>query len=196
LQTREYLSADSVLDQYVQEDGGELYTQELLNATSVSGLPPHRLCLKVGMPIMLLRNMDKTAGLANGTILQIKELQDNVVYAAVLGGKYDGTATFIPRMNLQVSETNAKKFIPLARRQFPIRPAFAMTINKSQGQTLRFMGLYLPQPVFDHGQFYVSTSRVGTEEGCRVLVKGGRYHGFQGVYTRNIVYKEALLPME
>jgi len=33
------------------------------------------------------------------------------------------------------------------RRQFPISLCFAMTINKSQGQTLSRVGLYLPQPV-------------------------------------------------
>ena len=87
-----------------------------------------------------------------------------------------------------------KKYIPLARRQFPIWSAFAMTINKAQGQTLTCMGLYLPQPVFDHGQFYVSISRVSARERCRILVVGGRYRGFEGVFTRNVVYKEALLP--
>jgi ATP-dependent exoDNAse (exonuclease V) alpha subunit len=36
------------------------------------------------------------------------------------------------------------------RRQFPLRPAFAMTINNAQGQTLQIVGVYLPKPVFGH----------------------------------------------
>lgn len=42
----------------------------------------------------------------------------------------------------------------MVRRQFPIRLGFAMTINKSQGQSFDNVGLYLPNPVFSHGQHY------------------------------------------
>ena len=39
-----------------------------------------------------------------------------------------------------------------------------MAINKVQGQTLKHMGLYLPQSVFSHGHLYVALSRVGSKE--------------------------------
>jgi len=157
-------------------------------------MPPHRLRLKEGMPIMLLRNIDKSAGLANGTILTIRKCMPNTILAEIMGGEHSGVQVFLPTMKLQVSEKAGKKYIPLARRQFPARPAFAMTINKSQGQTLQYMGLYLPQPVFGHGQFYVSHSRVGARAACRVMIVRGRREGMPGAYTRNVVYKEALLP--
>ena len=48
----------------------------------------------------------------------------------------------------------------LRRRQFPIQLAFAMTINKSQGQTFEEVGLFLERDVFSHGQLYVALSRV------------------------------------
>ena len=72
------------------------------------------------------------------------------------------------------------------RRQFPIRLAFATTINKSQGQTLRRVALLLEQPVFTHGQLYVGLSRVGAEERARVFGTGGTGR------TRNVVYREVL----
>jgi ATP-dependent DNA helicase PIF1 len=55
--------------------------------------------------------------------------------------------------------------------QFPIRPAFATTINKSQGQTLDTIGIYLKKPVFAHGQLNVALSRVTNKNNVYVLIE-------------------------
>jgi ATP-dependent DNA helicase PIF1 len=82
----------------------------------------------------------------------------------------------------------------LRRRQFPVRPAFAMTINKAQGKTLKMVGIFLPKPVFTHGQLYVAMSRIGCPEGVKLLVTNGWKDAHEdapaGVYTRNVVYTE------
>ena len=72
----------------------------------------------------------------------------------------------------------------LKRLQFPVRLSFAMTINKSQGQTLKIAGLDLTLPCFSHGQLYVGCSRVGSPQNLFILAPNGK--------TRNIVYPEAL----
>lgn len=43
-----------------------------------SGMPPHRLRLKVGAFIILLRNMAVECGLCNGSRLRVLELHDQV----------------------------------------------------------------------------------------------------------------------
>jgi len=70
-----------------------------------------------------------------------------------------------------------------------------MTVNKSQSQTLKAVGIFLPRPVFVHGQLYVAMSRVGAEEHIKILVTHNTPIDFEklsGVFTRNVVYDEVL----
>uniref|UniRef100_A0A0L8GIW6 ATP-dependent DNA helicase n=1 Tax=Octopus bimaculoides TaxID=37653 RepID=A0A0L8GIW6_OCTBM len=63
---------------------------------------------------------------------------------------------------LNVSErtpSDANILFTLNRLQFPLRLAYSMTINKAQGQTFEKVGIHLPQPIFSHGQLYITFSR-------------------------------------
>jgi hypothetical protein len=72
-------------------------------------------------------------------------------------------------------------------RQFCIRVAFAMTINKSQGQTLNNIGVYLPSPVYSHGQLYVALSWVTSSAHIEIFSGQG-----PNGYMWNVIYKEVL----
>ena len=80
----------------------------------------------------------------------------------------------------------------MTRRQFPVRLVFAMTINKSQGQTLKRVCVFLPEPVFSHGQLYVALSRVGSPLDIKVFIRStGDTHEVcdKGAFTVNVVFK-------
>ena len=77
----------------------------------------------------------------------------------------------------------------VSRRQFPLRLAYALTFNKSQGQTLQRVGVDLTADVFAHGQLYVVLSRVRSRENIRVLTRSERILA-ASVYAYNMVYPE------
>ena len=76
--------------------------------------------------------------------------------------------------------------------QFPITLAFAIIINKAQGQTLEKAAIYLSTDVFGHGQLYVALSRPTSPAGLKVYTQNGSINNKQGVYTKNVVYRSAL----
>jgi hypothetical protein len=98
---------------------------------------------------------------------------------------------FLPRIPLCPSDDDMFPF-KMKRKQFPIRLSFAMTINKAQGQTIPHVGVYLPEPVFSHGQLYVALSRGTSRANTKVLVKPVGGIRRNGVYTSNVVYQEVL----
>ncbi|CAG8848018.1 41650_t:CDS:1, partial [Gigaspora margarita] len=97
-------------------------------------------------------------------------LQEHTIDAEITTGDHHRKRVFISRIPLFISEEARLPFI-LKRKQFPVRLAFALTINKAQGQILSYIGLYLPNPVFSHGQLYVVMSRVREQRNLKVLVK-------------------------
>ena len=81
----------------------------------------------------------------------------------------------------------------IVRKQLPLRPALTFTLDKAQALTLEQMVLYWRKPVFTHDQFYVALSRCGKRSNVKVMVVSGRSEDREGGFTRNIVYRSALI---
>ncbi|CAN1777384.1 ATP-dependent DNA helicase PIF1 [Linum perenne] len=135
-----YYSSDSI--QFEAANQAEIeaeYPPEFLNSLRIGNFPDHELKLKVGVPVILLRNIDQSMGLCNGTRAIVRTLGTWSIEVEIITGQY------------------------------PLALSFAMTINKSQGQTLQNVGLCLKKQVFTHGQLYVALSRVTAKAGLKII---------------------------
>jgi ATP-dependent DNA helicase PIF1 len=116
-------------DVAVERADRDVVGPETLNSFENASLPPHTLCLKVGCSVMCLRNLDPVNGLCNGTRLHIGT---HFLRCTIIGHR--GKVHFLPRIPLQSPDNDARCPYSFKRIQFPVRLAYAMTINKSQAR--------------------------------------------------------------
>ena len=158
---------------------------KLLQRINLADLPLSKLSLKIGASIMLLRNLDQPAGLNNGFRMIVECMGYYIIAATLMSRDHDGEMRLILRILLISLESNLA-FI-LTRRQFPIQLCSAITINKSQRQTLQIAGLDLWVPIFIHEQLYMVLSCATNISNLTVLLP----ETAEGK-TANIVYLKVL----
>ena len=179
-------SIDTPID---NDEYPDMLPAELLHTLHPPGMPPHDLHLKQNGVYMLLRNMNIKLGLCNGARFVLLDcsspflLKCQLIPVTPLGPDEEPTIFYLPRINSTPTDQFPFQF---QRKQFPILPAFAMTINKSQGGTFDKVGIDLSVAVFSHGQLYVALSRVRSFHALRILLPTG------ATSTRNSVYREIL----
>jgi len=181
--------------------GDMAFPPELLHELNPSGFPRHELTLKPGCIVILLRTISQQERLCNGTRLRVLAATNNAVLCETL--KQPIQQHWICRVIFKQDQPSKQGFI-LRRRQFPLRLAFAMTIDKSQGSTFKKVGVQLKGPVFSHGQLYVASSRTTNFANLRFSITHNlrkanaptRYYykdnGQLQQITKNIVYPEIL----
>jgi len=182
---KEFNSADTVVDKL--NGDVTMYPAEYLNSITASGLPLAKLQLKVGVPVIVMRNLAAAEGVCNGTRGVVIQMTNRVVEIRLITGDCAGSTFFVPRVKMETSQGDIP--FTMSRLQFPLRLAFSMSINKSQGQSVQNVGLDLRSPVFGHGQFYVAISRVTSVHRLKIIWDPKS----EQAKTKNVVYPEVLL---
>ena len=140
---------------------------ELINSTQLNGWPSHVLELKIGSEVMVLRNISPI--LRNGTRVVVRAIQNRCIMGTIITGPNRKTDVLIPRIKFLDEDMKSGLAHVIYRKQFPLRLCWAMTINKSQGQSLGKAWLYLEEQCFAHGQLYVAMSRATAPESIKIF---------------------------
>ena len=139
-----------------------------------------------------MRNLNVVAGHCNGTRYLVKNITRYHVLARRLDATEEEDDILIPRIPMHTKEGDFP-FV-LKCLQFPIKVAFGMTFNRSQGKSLLKCGIVLPRSVWTHGQLYVAFSRCGSPDGIHIWADQEEFHllGLQAnkKYTKKFVYTE------
>jgi ATP-dependent DNA helicase PIF1 len=99
-ETRVYDAVDSISFDTMEEGSRPDISIEFLRAQNPSGLPPARLELKIGTPVICLRNLFPREGLCNGTRMIISKLREYSIKVKIIGGQFHGEDRVIPRITL------------------------------------------------------------------------------------------------
>ena len=145
-------------DTFINCRNPDLYPPEVVAGIRMNGAPPSCLKLKVGARYMIIKNMMKNV--FNGVRCQLMAFDGSkCVFVKLLSGPGVGTTILLPACVFMVPPESSGLPFSVRRRQFPLIPAYAVTIHKAQGQTLRTVGLYISREMFTHGLLYTALSR-------------------------------------
>ena len=133
-----------------------LMNTKALNSIKQTSIPDYELCLKVGDICLILRSLSRY-GLATNTRVRILSISKTCIRVQTMSET--PIVANIPRIRFKFKVFNSDSFT-MTRIQFPLRLAYCMTYNKSQGQTLKRVLLDVVHPPFAHGHLYVALSRI------------------------------------
>jgi hypothetical protein len=168
--------------------------EDIMNSVNRTSIPPHILNLKVNDVCIVTRPIYGD-NIANNTRVLIKVINKFGIKVLTLNEKKQRLIT-IPRIHFKFRLNYGNSF-EMLRTQFPLRLAYAMTINKSQSQTIDYVLLDCRHQPFSHGHTYVAMSRVRDVNNIKFFITKDQLH--EDEFNRpfspmipNIVYKSML----
>ena len=165
---------------------GQVLTEEFLHSLKSPGLPDHNLKLKLNCLCLVMRNISVQDRVMNNTKVILREVGRKYITVETLSERRQ---VLLPRIVFRF--TLPRSGVTVERRQFPLRPCYAIMVNKAQGQTLRRICYDVREHPFAHGQLYVGTSRVRNQRDILMLTRPSHLHDGKAL-TKNVVYPELL----
>uniref|UniRef100_A0A2C9VEH9 DNA helicase Pif1-like 2B domain-containing protein n=1 Tax=Manihot esculenta TaxID=3983 RepID=A0A2C9VEH9_MANES len=159
---------------FIEKHDDVNFLKERAIVTPMDGtVEEHKVSLKINTLIILLRNLNPSLGLYNGTRLLIREFDNRIIKAEIISGSYAGVQVCIPRIILSMAD---KKMAIYIEKKFSVKICYCMTINKTQGQTLK----------------YEVISRVTSKYEITIAIEKYKSEAPDGYIacTKNIVYSE------
>jgi hypothetical protein len=167
-----------------------MVTEHVMNKFNDNQAPQHELVLKIDDICILLANVDKEVGLTKNTRVRIVQINTRFVRVVTLSDTHPVFAN-IPRFNFHIKIPFYKSY-KILRRQFPLKLAYALTMNRSQGQEFEKLLVDLTVPPFTHGHLYVALSRIRKSENIKIFCNEDQVLDNNVVITNNVVYNEIL----
>jgi hypothetical protein len=181
-------STDSFAD--IDDPHGHLassITPEALNRFNKIDVPKHELQLKINDICFLTHVISRKDGLSKNSRVRIIHMDRYSIRVSTLDLDHPVYYS-IPRIRFKFRLPFEQSFY-MIRTQFPLRLAYAMTYDKSQGQSLQKVGIDIRRPSFSHGHTYVAFSRVRDVNNLIVFCDLSQVASeINGVYVSNIVY--------
>jgi len=139
----------------------DLYPSEYVASLDIHSCPPGMLSMKPKARYMIMRNLYPPA-ICNGITVEMIRSSRFICSVKLLTGPGKGSIVCLPRCTFYVTPDDSGLPFSFKRRQFPLTPAYCLSVHKSQGQSLKLVGLVGDADAFSHGQVFVALSRVGS----------------------------------
>jgi ATP-dependent exoDNAse (exonuclease V) alpha subunit len=165
-----------------------MLTTEVLNGFGHVSVPSHQLLLKIGDICLITRNLSRRYGLANNTRVRILHIAK--VYIRVQTLDEQPKSATLPRICFKFRLPFQESY-EMMRIQFPLRLAYCLTYNKSQGQTMKKVLVDISKPPFAHGHLYVALSRVTNYQNIKIICTAEQVYENCPVVD-NVTYKELI----
>ena len=165
-----------------------MLSDDVLNRYNNNGVPRNNLQLKIGDICLLLRTISKKDGLTTNARVRITNIKTFCVQIQTL--TYPPRSYALPRIRFKFQLPFGQSY-QMVRTQFPLRLAYALSVNKSQGQEFDKVLYDIVDPAFSHGHTYVASSRIRHFDTIKIYCDEDKIHNGAPILP-NVVYDELL----